>query len=190
MPRTDIFIGRKKGDGHTILADKRAYLYAPTFREPYEPNNFLIDFDWLDNQLTENEILAVKAHMRGQTILNKKYRHIIEISSSEPSTPYLYDCDIIVTDYSSIVFDGYLLNKPSVLFEKNKGYTEARGMYMQYPQEYSSKYVTNERDLLIALREINNLTQVELDVINKVANKCDGHSCKRICNLIGELIGE
>lgn len=187
MPRTDTFIDKTKGDGHTILATKRAYLYAPTFREPDEPSNFQINLDWLDNHLTNDEIFVVKAHMRGQNMLKKQYQHIIEISSSEPSNPYLYDCDIIITDYSSIIFDGYLLNKPAILFEKQTGYVAYRGMYMQYPYEYSSKYATNEKELLDLLRSTNTLTQVELDVINKVANKCDGHSCERISKLIGEL---
>ena len=188
MPRTDVFIGKKKGDGHTILATKRAYLYVPTFREPNEPSNFKFDLDYLDHELTDEELLVIKAHMRGPSTLTKQYKHIIEVSSSEPSTPYLYDCDVIITDYSSIIFDGYLLNKPAILFEKEAGYSQVRGMYMQYPQEYSSKYATNEKELLDLLRSTNTLTQVELDVIDKVANKCDGHSCERICNLIGELI--
>lgn len=190
MPRTDAFVGKKKGDGHTYLANKRSYLYAPTFREPDEPLNFLIDFDWLENQLTNDEIFVVKNHMRGHQILNKPYEHIIEISSSDPSTPFLYDSDIIITDYSSILFDGYLLNKPAVLFEKQPGYATYRGMYMKYPQEYCSRYVTNEKDLLDVLRTTNTLTQIELDAINKVANKCDGRSCERIYNLIEELIGK
>ena len=187
MPRTDTFIDKIKGDGHTILATKRAYLYVPTFREPDEPSNFNLNLTWLDHELTNDEIFVIKNHMRGKTILTKPYKHIIEISSSEPSNPYLYDCDVVITDYSSIIFDGYLLNKPAILFEKQTGYATYRGMYMQYPQEYSSKYATNEKELLNLLRSTNTLTQVELDVINKVANKCDGHSCERICNLIGEL---
>ena len=187
MPRTDNYINKTKGDGHTILATKRAYLYAPTFREPDEPSNFNLNLTWLDHELTNDEIFVIKNHMRGKTTLTKSYKHIIEISSSEPSNPYLYDCDVVITDYSSIIFDGYLLNKPAILFEKQTDYATYRGMYMQYPYEYSSKYATNEKELLNLLRSTNTLTQVELDVINKVANKCDGHSCERICNLINTL---
>lgn len=187
MPRTDTFIDKKKGDGNTILATKRAYLCVPTFREPYEPIPFDLNLEWLDDELTDDEILVIKVHMRDERVLYRPYKHIIQISSSEPSNPYLYDCDVIITDYSSIMFDGYLLNKPTVLFERNIGYANARGMYMNYPQEYSSKYATNEKELLNLLRSTNTLTQVELDVINKVANKCDGHSCERICKLIEEL---
>lgn len=187
MPRTDTFIGKKKGDGHTILANVRAYLYVPTFREPDEPSVFNINFNWLDQQLSDNEIFAVKAHMRGPQMLNKKYKHIIEVSASEPSTPYLYDCDVVITDYSSIIFDGYLLNKPAILLEKQIGYPEYRGMYLKYPQEYSSCYARNEEELLYLLRSTYELTSTEKNIIKKVADMCDGHSCERICNLINEL---
>lgn len=187
MPRTDAFIGKKKGDGHTILAKKHAYFYAPTFRWGNEPPNFILDYDWLDGQLSDSEIFVVKAHMAGSQILDKNYKHIIEIPSTEPSTPYLYDCDIVITDYSSIIFDGYLLGKPSILLEKKGGYPAYRKMYMTYPQEYSSRYVTNEYDLLNTLSSTLMLTDVEYKCIEKIANKCDGHSCERICKLINEL---
>ena len=187
MPRTDVFIGKNKGDGHTLLANKRTYLYVPTFREPSEPSYFVLDYDWLDHELTDNELFVVKAHMRGGQILSKKYKHIIEISSIEPSTPYLYDCDVVITDYSSIIFDGYLLNKPAIIFEKWKAYASYRGMYLKYPQEYSSRYATNEKEMLYLAREASSLTEIERNCIIKVADMCDGHSCERICNLISNL---
>lgn len=187
MPRTDKLLGHSKGDGHTILSSKRAYLYTPTFRWDSEPANFILDYDWLDGQLTNDEVFAVKAHMAGRKILNKKYKHIVEIPSTEPSIPYLYDCDIVITDYSSIIFDGYLLGKPAILFEKQKGYPSYRGMYMQYPKEYCSRYATNESELLELCSNTNMLTSIEYECIQKVANKCDGYSCERICNLINQL---
>ena len=187
MPRTDTFIGKIKGNGKTLLANKYSYLYVPTFRWPEEATEFTLNYDWLDQQLTDEELFAVKAHIVGHPLLNKQYKHIIEIPSSEPSTPYLIDCDIVITDYSSIIFDGYLLNKPSILYSPNFDYINWRGMYMQYPQEYSSKLATNEKQLLELLRSTNTLTAIEQECIQKVANKCDGHSCERICNLINKL---
>ena len=187
MPRTDVFIGKQKGDGGTILANKRSYLYVPTFRWPEEAIEFNLNYDWINSQLTNDELFVVKAHTVGHSFLTKKYNHIIEIPSSEPSTPYLIDCDVVITDYSSIIFDGYLLNKPSVLYSPNLDYVSKRGMYMRYPQEYSSKYAINEQELLNLLRSTYKLTEVEKKCMRKVANKCDGHSCERICNLISNL---
>jgi UDP-N-acetylglucosamine 2-epimerase len=58
---------------------------------------------------------------------------------------------------------------------------------MKYPQEYSSKIATNEKELLDLLHSTYELTEVEKNCINKVANMCDGHSCERICDLISNL---
>ena len=188
MARTDRYIGKIKGSGNTILKDKRSYLYVPTFRAHKEPAIPPIDWTWLDEHLSDNELFVVKPHPQGQHLTNGSYEHIIETNKMEPSVNYLYDADVIITDYSSIIFDGYLLNKPSVLFEKKTGYPEIRGMYMKYPIEYSSKYATNEEELLYLLRSTNALTELEINCINKIADMCDGFSCKRICNLINELL--
>lgn len=187
-PRTDVYIGKRKGDGHTILATKRAYLFVPTFRERHETRFPDIDYAWLDNNLTDDEILAVKPHpYRDFLRMDKTYRHIITLPSSEPSAPYLYDADVVITDYSSIMFDGYLLGKPCVLFEKNPGYTQTRGMYLDYPSAYSSRYATNETELLQHLRSATNLTHTEEQCIKHVADMCDGHATERILQLINKL---
>ena len=186
MPRTDKYIGKKKGDGYTELADKKAYLYAPTYRNKEETPMPLIDWQWLDEQLSDDELIVVKPHMMTSKMLHREYDHIKEVSSRWASDKYLYDCDVLITDYSSIMFDGYLLGKPCVLFEKNKGYLDTRGMYLEYPYQYSSRYVTNEKDLLDAVRSADGLTEVEKDCLKLVAESCDGEATKRVCDLIKE----
>ena len=53
MPRTDQYFGKKKGDGETFLAGKRAYLFAPTFRNPHEPSMPEYDWSYLDSILKQ-----------------------------------------------------------------------------------------------------------------------------------------
>ena len=189
MPRTDRYIGKKKGDGGTVMADKRGYMYAPTFRD-WEDTPFpVIDWHWLDEQLTDDEIMVVKSHPYGRSVGLNNLKHIVEASRMEPSVNYLYDADVVITDYSSIIFDGYLLDKPAVLFEKNQGYTETRGMYLDYPKQYCSRYARNEQELLDLMRSADKLTDTEFACIDYVANACDGHSCERIVKLIYEMNG-
>lgn len=190
MPRTDAYIGKHKGDGQTVLAGKRSYLYVPTFRSNVETPFPEIDWEWLDGHLADGELLAVKAHtMTGSFGVGRRLKHIIEIASEEPSAPYLMDCDVVITDYSSIMFDGYLLGKPAVLFEKRKGYVEARGMYLKYPEQYCSRYVTNEHDLLDVLRTADRLNKTERECLRLVADACDGNATGRICQLIHQMAG-
>lgn len=191
MPRTDEYVGKHKGDGETRLADKRAYLYVPTFRDSGETAFPNIDWRYIDDNLYDDELFAIKAHpwYSQKQFDVTKYKHIIELPTSTPSAPYLYDADVIITDYSSIMFDAYLLDKPVVLFEKWKGYTTTRGMYLQYPTDYCSRYATNEEDLIDMLRTSYSLRSADLDCLHTVADMCDGHSCERLCNLITQLNG-
>ena len=188
MPRTDNYFGKHKGDGGTFLAEKRAYLYAPTFRAKGDPNYPEIDWDWLDDHLGNDEVLVVKPHMVTKTILKRTYRRIIETSSEEPSTPYLIDCDVLITDYSSILFDAHILGKSVVLFEKNTGFLASRGMYLDYPYEYASRYCTNEMDLLQLIRYADGPREEDRECIAKTAAACDGHSSERVCELIRSIL--
>lgn len=187
MPRTDAYFGRIKGDGGTILAEKRAYLFAPTWRNQHEGSFPDIDWDYLDSLLCDDEVLAVKPHMLTRHVLKKQYRHIVEVSSDAPSTPYLIDCDVLVTDYSSIMLDAHVLRKPVVLFEKQKGYAESRGMYLQYPDEYASRYCTTEADLVYILRTAFEPLEADIRCREYTASACDGHSTERVVKLIREV---
>lgn len=190
LPRTDAYINASKGDGNTILADKKhAYLYAPTFRTAREPSLPNIDLGLIDYLLTDRELFVIKPHPCTGKMLNGSYKHILEAPSSEPSANYLFDCDVVITDYSSIMFDAYLLNKPVVLFEKTPGYTSSRGMYFKYPDAYSSRYCTSEYDMIRMAREAHGLNDTEKAIIHTVADMCDGHATERICNLIQEELG-
>lgn len=189
MPRTDAYIGKSKGDGKTMLANRRTYLYVPTYRTREETPLPDINWLWIDKQLHDDELLAIKPHPVTKTIMpHKFYHHIVEIPADKPSAPYLYDCDVVITDYSSIMFDAYLLGKPVILFEKRKGYTETRGMYLDYPKQYSSRYCTDERSLVNMMRKADSLGTTEKECINLVASACDGRSTERVCDLIRSIL--
>lgn len=185
MPRTDRYFNRKRKQKS---AEIRKYLYAPTFRHFYETPLPCIDWKWLDEQLTDDEMLVVKSHPYGWSHDLSGYRHIIEVNRMETSVNCLFEANVVITDYSSIMFDAYLLKKPVVLFEKNPGYCKTRGMYLDYPSGYCSRYATNEQELLEHLRSSKRLRTAEKNCINYLADACDGHSCERVCEFIKEML--
>lgn len=193
MPRTDAYFGKRKGDGGTVLAGRRAYLYAPTFRGRKGMRLPTVDWARLDSMLNDDEILAVKRHMLTQQPLCGNYKHIIELPNTAPSTPYLIDCDVLATDYSSILFDGYVLGKPSVLVvDDMEKYISLRGMYMRYPHEYSSRWLRIEGNEAAFLDELRlarkmGMREVESLCLDRVADACDGRSTERVIELVMEV---
>ena len=188
MPRTDALIGKRKGDGGTALAGKRAYLYCPTYRTREEMPYPVLDWDAIDAGLSDDEVLAVKPHMVTKHILEKEYKHIVELSSEDPTGSYLIDCDVLITDYSSILMDAHLLRKPVVLFSKEDSYLTKRGMYLPYPSGYASRHVNNEADLVDCIRSAEGQGKEDLECMRVTAGACDGHSTERVINLINRLV--
>lgn len=189
MPRMDVYFGKKKGDGGTIMGDKRGYLFVPTMRKPFEPKMPKIDWDYIDSQLTDDEVMVVKRHMvTKEPILDKKYKHIVEVEPNVTSTPYLIDCDVLITDYSSILFDAHVLEKSVILFEKDKGFVEIRGMSFPYPQGYASRYVRNEQDLVRVMKEADGPLAEDIACRKRSCGACDGHSTERVVNLIKKCL--
>jgi len=100
---------------------------------------------------------------------------------------------VLMTDYSSTLFDAYVLGKPSVLLTDDMDdYLETRGMYLDYPSQYSSRHLNaegNEGKLLATMREAaqNGLCDTEKELLALVADKCDGRASERVCALIEEL---
>ena len=195
MPRTDAYAGKRKGDGHTFLAKRRAYFYAPTYRAKGEGHLPRIDWEALDAELDDGELFVVKRHyFERDPIVTGEVEHIVEVPMCEPSTPYLLDCDVLVTDWSSIVFDGYLCGKPAVLLCDDKDeYLSSRGMYLKWPQDYGIRVMRaegHEAELVEMLRSIGGMTDEERRIAEKSADMCDGRSAERVCSVVRELATE
>lgn len=197
MPRTDAYFGVRKGDGGTPMAKfKRAYLYAPTFRSCNDDPAPLPDWSAIDEMMDDDELLVVKRHMvvRSPILGDARYTHIIEVGNDEPSAPYLIDCDVLVTDYSTILFDAQILDKPSVLVcDDMDSFLSTRGMYMRYPEQYGSRWTRvrgNERGLLEEIRDASHtgMREADLECLRMVADACDGHSAQRVVELVKSLL--
>ena len=184
MPRTDAYFRP-----YQRKSSKRIYLYAPTYRGVNEPEMPSVDWQRIDSLLSDRELLIVKPHMLTGELLHGEYRHIKAASSDVPTTPYLLECDVLITDYSTIMLDAHVAGKPVILFDKDFSFASVRGMYLRYPDEYAGRYCTDEDKLVKLARFANAPLRADIKCGRKTAGACDGHSTERVINLI-KSIGE
>ena len=123
LPRNDDFINfkNKVKDKPYELKEYKILLYAPTFRVDNNNKAYNIDLATLIKKLNETTNfkwkVIVKLHPNmvdssfitfNNNILN--YSHIPDINE------LLLISDMLITDYSSVIFDYMLLNRPIILY--------------------------------------------------------------------------
>ena len=139
-------------------------------------------------KMRPDELFIVKPHMVTGRILKGHYQQITEHGCNEPSTDDLVQCDVLITDYSSIMFDAYVMRKPVVLFAKDKkSYLKNRGMYRNYPDQYSELFCDTEDKMLGLVRNAEWDEGFE-GFRQFYAGACDGESTNRVIDLIRSMI--
>ncbi len=112
----------------------KAILYAPTFREAVGDTSMRIDIGALLQQLPDDTVFIVRAHHTATE--GKAMRALMEsgrvIDGSK--VPWIVPCylaaDVLLTDYSSVMFDYALLDRPIVIYADDWfSYLETRGAY-------------------------------------------------------------
>lgn len=161
------------------LAGKKIVLYAPTFRgsasEPY-----LVGYD---------AILALEAALGPEwAVIKKLHPHLAGSDPVPMTSTELFPCaDILITDYSSLLFEFILLEKPFVIFAPDyEQYRNERGFY-EDPALFPGEFVTEADDLPDAVRrcfgkEADDLYRTFKDYHS---GSCDGHATERILSSVG-----
>lgn len=152
MPRNEIVL---KNDQKIIdkvkseleIGNKKIILYAPTWRE--NPNDLkLMDFAEWKKILADDYILLVKAHGLTQGFTIGKNSFVRDISDYEETAELILAADILITDYSSIMFDFTLTNKPIFIYMTDyEKYVAERGVYFDL-QETELSIFEKDKQLL------------------------------------------
>lgn len=194
-PMHDRYFGKSKGDGGTVMSRfRRAYLYAPTWRTRRDPPLPEIDWRRVDAMLDDDEVIVVKRHMcTRHPIVRAQLDRVVELGNELPSAPFVIDCDVMATDFSSIMFDAYAMRKPVVLVTDGAAaYCESQGMYEDYPSFYGSRTVEAEGcewRFVEMLRDAfeNGMGDADKRCAETVVGEIDGRSSERVAELIRSL---
>jgi CDP-glycerol glycerophosphotransferase (TagB/SpsB family)/O-antigen/teichoic acid export membrane protein len=138
-PRNDMLLAldadirRKKVRDLLGAGQRKVVLYMPTWRDDWSSIWDDPEVVHLVDNLPEDTVLWVRGH-RNERQLAPRPR-VCDVSS-HPEVGELYlAADILMTDYSSAVFDFAVTRKPMVLFAPDlKSYEAQRGLYFDYEE--------------------------------------------------------
>ncbi|MGC4378026.1 CDP-glycerol glycerophosphotransferase family protein, partial [Fictibacillus sp. Mic-4] len=175
-PRNDIFYKPEKEKMAEIVKErlglpenKKVILYAPTFRDNQkEKNKFVFDipfdFEQLKEKLGEEYILLLRMHVvvSGKIHIPEEVRDFVYNVSKYPDIQELYlITDILMTDYSSVMFDFANLKRPMLFytydFELYRD--QLRGFYMNFEEEAPGPFLRTTDDIIDAVRNIDQIQQ-------------------------------
>lgn len=184
------------------IRQKKVYLIAPTWRgTPFKAetaNYYLpVNIEKLKSNLSEDEVIIFKNHQLvnkskntniTNSVFDEKFLNGQDCSMSE----LLINSDVVVTDYSSLLFDALILNKPILMWATDiLAYNQEIGFYDNY-LDYVPGEVYTEGDpaeLLNCIRRAPSFTQSKkyLGLKYKFVSQCDGKASERLKEFINAL---
>ena len=146
-----------------IPAGNEVVLYAPTFRNQ-GGFDFQLDIEKYLAKLGDRQTLVVRLHyFVAKEIDFSQYGDRIINASEYPVIEDLYlVSDVLVTDYSSVMFDYAVLNRPMVFFAYDLEWYLSplnRGTYLEYEKILPGPIVKTSDDLIDVLSDIEALKQ-------------------------------
>jgi len=145
-PRTDLFFDAAAMAAtrdrivveHPALQGRRVILFAPTFRgrgKGKRPGS-AIDVERLRSALPATDVLALKTHPNLDTSLVDTRGFDVVIDHRVDLNELLTATDVLITDYSSSIFDVALLRRRLVLLVADLAeYERDPGLYLDYRTE-------------------------------------------------------
>lgn len=172
------------------IREKRVILYAPTFRgrvtEAKAPDG--LDIAAMGDSLGSDFVLLIKHHpfVKSRPMVPSGYeKFAFDVSDDLDIEQLLPIADVCVSDYSSLVFEYSLFERPMAFFAFDiEEYEDWRGFYYPYDELTPGPVFRTTEELISYLSDLDrqfNLNQVEKFKL-KFMSACDGHATDRIIN--------
>ncbi|MFI7452447.1 CDP-glycerol glycerophosphotransferase family protein [Nonomuraea sp. NPDC049714] len=170
LPRNDVLTSPDRDElaaavrARLGLAEgKRVILYAPTWRD-YDRKNAMVKLDLAKAReaLGADHELLVRAHPMQATPA------VPDIARDVTTYPDIADLllvtDVLVTDYSSVMFDFAVTGRPIVLYGYDLAkYATKRGLYVDLPEIAPGPVLSTSTDVVEALRSIDEVAAAHAD---------------------------
>lgn len=204
VPRTDIFCdsGYKEKTGAAFfekypqLKNKKIILFAPTFRGKGQMSAYYPTDKFNPNEicsaLGDEYAIIIKLHpfCKEKYRIEEKYKdRIIDLSNADELNDLLFVTDLLITDYSSVVFEASLLDIPMLFYAFDLDeYIENRDFYYDFKEFIPGKTVFLQDELIKAVQSNDFESEKVENFKHKFFDDIDGQSSQRVANKIISLL--
>ena len=197
MPHMDAYLSednrsevtKKLYEAYPVLKDKQVILFAPTYRGrnrktayyPYE----LIDFEALYKYCEDTDSAVIfKMHpwVSGEVEIEERFRdRMLSLNSYPDINELFYITDLLITDYSSCIYEFMLMKKPMLFFAFDMDrYSVSRGFHRDYASNVPGKICTTFEELLQAIRKGDYEFEKVRKMLPEYFDHTDTNSCDRV----------
>ena len=206
VPRTDDFfqesykneIRAKLYEQYPQLKDKKIIMFAPTFRGngagtahfPFEKFNVK---DVLE-KLGDEYMIIIKHHpfVEAKHPVDASVKdRVLDLSAESEINDLLFITDLLITDYSSVIFEASLLNIPMLFYAFDlEDYVVNRDFYYPFKNFVPGKIVRNT-DPIIESIQAQDYEQEKVETFkHRFFDQLDGRSSERVADFIMSLLEE
>lgn len=205
VARTDVFFdenfikekSEEVREKYKIEPGKKIIMWAPTYRGDSlnkSHNEITLDLERMYNELKDEYVLLIKLHphvvkgFNAQTFVPEYMKKFaIKPHPSYPIENLLCAADIVISDYSSLIFEYALLERPMIFYAYDlEEYKNSRAFYYDYESFVPGKIATDTEQVIEEIKKLEKhfdksaITEFK----NKFMSACDGNSAKRIFDTI------
>lgn len=206
LPRTDVLFDfdKQRNDKNAFfqqypeLKDKKIIVYAPTFRDDEVVNpKMKLDLDAIISQLPDDLVCIIKLH----PFVAKKYTwtkeqqekyqgRVYNLSSYPDTNTLLLIADALITDYSSIIYEYCLREKPMIFYayDLESFESKGRGFYEPYEAFVPGMVVRTSDEVIEAIKLNIYEDKYDIERIEWFRDRhyqyFDGKSTERVIDLV------
>lgn len=198
-PRTDVYFDKKfVEDCRREICEKfpeiggrKIILYAPTFRGDSIGKSYIknmLDIEEMSRRLGDGYVLLIKQHpLTAKAFRIKNDGFAFDISKVVAIEKALCAADLVITDYSSLIFEYALLERPMIFFAYDLAeYEDARSFYFGYEGFVPGEIVNNTEEIIGEIKRLE--TDFDVERIRRFRQDymcaCDGKSTERIIKTV------
>ena len=190
-PRNDVLANAGEGDYSRVREQlgiepgRRTVLYTPTHREYQKDFVPALDLAELADGLGEDWLVLARAHYFYESDEQMRELHragrLMDVSEHPSIEELCIAADALVTDYSSIMFDYAVLDRPIVIHAPDwDEYRTKRGVYFDLMEERPGPVTSSEGELVEALRSGDEGARERARFRARFCYLEDGHAAERV----------